>query len=276
MSPQPASDQLRVVAVFGVWLAFNLATVALIDTDESPDAHRRLRLWQTARLFEEYACDGAATDGTERVRWRYRLCLPRGRLMGRLPVVFYLHGAGERGEDNTAQLIGLPEHLARRATQRQFPCLVVAPQCPEGSSWTSCLRPAHSGQRGESPALLKILDEVLTRPDADLSRVYLVGYSMGAYGAWELAMHYPQRFAAVVPVAGGGDLARVGILKDVAVWGVHGADDRVVPPDESRRMIAALRQAGGSPRYSELSGVGHRSVRPGLIESDEVLTWMFE
>ncbi|MFV0445938.1 MAG: dienelactone hydrolase family protein [Planctomycetaceae bacterium] len=123
--------------------------------------------------------------------------------------------------------------------------------------------------------VIRVLNDVLSHTDADPSRVYLIGYSMGGYGAWELAIQYPEQFAAVVPVAGGGDPERVGALKHVPIWAVHGANDKGVPPEESLEMIAALRAAGGTPRYSELKGVGHPAVGPGLINSDEVIRWMF-
>ncbi|MFV0444806.1 MAG: alpha/beta fold hydrolase [Planctomycetaceae bacterium] len=275
MANPSASFERQITAVVSVWLVFNLTVVALVETDDRLTDPRRLRLAKTARLFEEHACSRGAT-GSDVPHWRYRLHVPRGRSSERLPVVLYLHGSGERGDDNIVQLGGLPEYLARRVTQRRFPCLVVVPQCPAETFWTSSIRQRRSQSGDDLPMVMRILDEVLARADADPSRVYLIGYSMGAYGAWELAIQYPQRFAAVVSVAGGGDPVRVGALKGVPVWAVHGADDKGVPPKESREMIAALRAAGGSPMYSELKGVGHAAVGPGLIESSEVLVWMFD
>jgi predicted peptidase len=122
-----------------------------------------------------------------------------------------------------------------------------------------------------------ILDELLSeQPAADPARVYLVGFSMGGNGVWSLAARFPKKFAAAVPVAGGGDMSDAHRMADLPIWAVHGADDGVTLAAESRAMIDAIREAGGRPHYTELSGVGHAAVGPGLIESSEVLEWMFE
>ena len=274
MPSQSVSFEGQITAVVSVWLVFNLAVVALVETDDQFADPRRERLARTVRLFEEHVCDGDAPD-IGFPHCRYRLHVPHCRPSEGLPVVLYLHGSGERGDDNIVQLTGLPQHLARRETQRRFPCLIVVPQCPAATSWTNWISQGHSKSHVEPPMIVRILEDVLSRTDADFSPVYLIGYSMGAYGAWELAIQHPRRFAAVVPVAGGGDPARVGTVKDVPVWAVHGADDKGVLPEESRKMIDALRAMGGNPRYSELAGVGHAAVRPGLIDTDEVLRWAF-
>jgi predicted peptidase len=110
----------------------------------------------------------------------------------------------------------------------------------------------------------------------DEKRIYLTGLSMGGYGAWELAMRQPTRFAALAPICGGGDESQAAILKDIPVWAWHGDADPAVPVERSRRMIEAIKTAGGKPRYSELPGVGHDSWTPAYTRADGVVPWLFE
>lgn len=109
----------------------------------------------------------------------------------------------------------------------------------------------------------------------DPHRVYLVGYSMGGHAAWALAARAPERFAAVVPIAGGGDPKFAEQLVDVPLWAVHGADDEVVPVMQSREMSAAVKEVGGNPRLSEPLGVGHAAWRVVFRQDSDVLDWMF-
>jgi predicted peptidase len=127
------------------------------------------------------------------------------------------------------------------------------------------------GQLHRVPALV---DDVLATEAADPQRVYLTGLSMGGYGAWDLAARMPKRFAALLPICGGGDEATAARLASLPIWCFHGADDTVVLPGRSRSMIAAVKAAGGSPRYAELKGVGHDSWTPAYRDP-VVLDWLF-
>jgi predicted peptidase len=104
--------------------------------------------------------------------------------------------------------------------------------------------------------------------------VYVMGLSMGGFGTWDLVTRYPKRFAAAVPICGGGDPGRVESLGDLPLWVFHGADDEVVAPIYSRRMVEAIRAAGGDPRYTEYPGVGHNSWDPAFAEP-ELFPWLF-
>jgi predicted peptidase len=104
-----------------------------------------------------------------------------------------------------------------------------------------------------------LLDEVLKQYRVDSRRVYLTGESMGGYGTWALAAAHPERFAAIAPICGGGEPASADRLKGVPTWAFHGADDKVVPPEESRKMVAAIQHAGGDARLTIYPGVGHDS-----------------
>jgi predicted peptidase len=106
---------------------------------------------------------------------------------------------------------------------------------------------------------LAILDEVQKEYKVDPKRVYLTGLSMGGFGTWSLAAKYPERGGAMVPICGGGDPATAKVIKDIPCWCFHGDADPAVKVDQSRKMIAALKEAGASPKYDEYPGVGHNS-----------------
>ena len=125
------------------------------------------------------------------------------------------------------------------AANREFPFILLSPQCPCGQVW-------------DDATLLALLDYVIARFRIDTRRVYLTGLSMGGYGTWSLGLKHPERFAAIAPVCGGGTFADVLLAnphqgraqRSLAVWAFHGANDPVVPPAESKAMVAALNQAG--------------------------------
>ncbi|HUG93834.1 MAG TPA: dienelactone hydrolase family protein [Planctomycetaceae bacterium] len=203
---------------------------------------------------------------------RYVVFLPRDyERRGDWPVIVSLHGASERGTDVRKPLtVGLgPIVKARAAT---FPFVVVFPQCEDvdGRALTGW-----NADSADARRMLAMLDEVLNDLKVDRRRVILTGWSMGAYGTWNLAAAYPGRFHAVVPVAGGGDPADAARLKDLPVWAFHGGNDRAVPASESRKMIEALRAAGGQPRYTEVAGAGH-DVWRDVYAGDVLYRWMLD
>jgi predicted esterase len=178
----------------------------------------------------------------------YLVYLPEGyyRSLRRWPMILTLHGRGEAGDDiSQVRGQGLPWRMERG---EGLPFVIVAPQSPD---WT-----------WDVASLSALLDDVVERYRIDADRVYLVGNSMGGNGAWALAMHSPGRFAAIAPICGRGDPTTVGRLRDVPTWAFHGADDRIVPPEQSEEMIAALKRAGGDARLTVYPGVGHDAWTP--------------
>jgi predicted peptidase len=198
------------------------------------------------------------------------------------PVILFLHGAGERGNDNRLQLKHFPETMSTAERRRRYPAFIIAPQCPAGKRWVEVNWSAKrsSPQTAEpGPTLgmaLAALNQVLKTEPVDRRRVYLTGLSMGGYGAWDLGTRHPELFAAVVPICGGGDEAKAAALKDMPVWAFHGSRDNVVPPARSQAMIAAIRKAGGEPKYTELPGVGHDSWVKAYADESGLLDWMFQ
>lgn len=210
----------------------------------------------------------------------YRLLRPAAGPGTLLPLVLFLHGAGERGDDNTAQLRYLPQWLCAPPLSTAYPSILIVPQLPGMRRWGSVHWSVGKRVYSETPsaellAVRAILDHVLDTSPADPDRVYLTGLSMGGFGAWEMASRWPERFAALAPICGGGDVTRVAPLAGLPVWAWHGGADDVVAPERSREMIAALAAAGGRPRYTELPGVGHDAWTPAYCDKDGLLQWMF-
>ena len=177
---------------------------------------------------------------TKTVTTQYLIYLPKdyeAQSKKRWPLMLFLHGAGERGTNIAKVAVHGPPKLVKQG--RDFPFIIVSPQCPNGERW-------------DNDVLLALLDEVGEKYRVDESRVYLTGLSMGGYGAWSLGLTHPERFAAIAPICGGGDpivllLAdpkKVAATKSLGVWAFHGAKDPVVPPAESERMVEALKKSG--------------------------------
>jgi predicted peptidase len=178
---------------------------------------------------------------------RYLLYVPRSYTTEpdrRWPLILFLHGAGEAGDDlELVKELGPPRLVEELAG---FPFVLVSPQCPPDTWW-----------RHHLETLGALLDEIEAHLRIDPARIYLTGASVGGYGTWMLAMRYPERFAAIVPVCGGGNPLHVHRLRDVPVWAFHGALDPIVPMNESEKMVSALRDAGGDVRYTVYPEVEH-------------------
>ncbi|MCC2970538.1 prolyl oligopeptidase family serine peptidase [Massilia sp. IC2-476] len=160
----------------------------------------------------------------------------------KVPLIVFLHGSGERGADlNKVKAWGPPAIVEK---DPDFPFMVVSPQVPEGQWWDTYL-------------LKSMLDDVLKRYNVDPKRVYLTGISMGGYGAWDFASRYPEYFAAVAPICGGGIPRLTRSMKDIPVWVFHGLKDDAVPEQESARMVEALKAQGGNVKYTVLPEAGH-------------------
>ncbi|MEI6082813.1 MAG: PHB depolymerase family esterase [Verrucomicrobiota bacterium] len=162
----------------------------------------------------------------------------------RWPVLLFLHGAGERG--NNLELVKShgPAKLIKQG--QEFPFIVVSPQCPTGEWW-------------RAEVLAALLDEIESRYRVDKRRIYVTGLSMGGYGTWALALTYPHRFAAIAPICGGGHWWTTPRIKHLPTWVFHGTKDSVVPFKRSKEMVDALRQAGGNVRFTRYPGVDHDS-----------------
>jgi predicted peptidase len=183
-----------------------------------------------------------------------------------------LHGAGERGTDNAVQLThDFNKHWAADSVQKVRPLFVVAPQCPPDNKWADVDWAKGSYKQDDVPisdelkAVVDILDSLEREFTLDLNRIYVSGLSMGGYGTWDLIARYPQRFAAAIPVCGGGDPTKAASLSKLPLWVFHAADDNVVPVSGSRDMVNALKAVNGKVQYDEYPAnlkIGHASWVP--------------
>ena len=199
----------------------------------------------------------------------YLLFLPEGygaEATKRWPLILFLHGAGERG-DNIWLVAkhGVPKIDTQ---QTSFPFIVAAPQCPPKKIWSNDL-------------LLALLDEVETKYAVDTQRVYLTGLSMGGYGTWSLGLSRPERFAAIAPICGGGELitpllANKSDLVRLPVWAFHGAKDPTVPLAESERMVNYMKMIGGKEVKLTVYPEAKHDSWTQTYANPELFTWFLQ
>jgi predicted peptidase len=210
----------------------------------------------------------------------YRLLRPKDYdPQEKYPLVLFLHGAGERGDDNRAQLKWGCEQFASDENRSRYPCFVVVPQCPEGEQWVDVPWSADRHTMPEKPtaALRRSLELIEALPkefSIDAGRLYITGLSMGGYGVWDAIQRRPDLFAAAAPVCGGGDPQYAKQIAGVPVWAFHGAKDTVVKPHRSREMVEAIRAADGDPKYSEFPDAPHNSWTPAYSDP-QLYAWLF-
>ena len=208
----------------------------------------------------------------------YRVYTPKGASTeNKLPLILFLHGAGERGDDNAAQLKNCMKQFLKM--QEKYPAFIIAPQCPRDKKWNEVNWQAASHVTPEKPSdpfasLIPLLDQLKKELAVDLKRLYVTGLSMGGYGTWDLITRLPDTVAAAVPICGGGDETKADALAKIPQWIFHGGADNVVKVDRSRHMVEALKKAGAEPKYTEYPGVGHNSWDKAYAEAD-LWSWLF-
>ena len=182
------------------------------------------------------------------------------------PLVLALHGRG--GNTEAATVLGSAE------MRKKYPCFVMAPAVSKAAVWSV---PKDFGKlKGKQllPTALEVLEVVKKEYPVDPDRVYVTGQSMGGFGSFGAIAASPQTFAAAIPVCGGWDPADAEKMKSVKIWVFHGGSDRTVPVERSQKMVEAIKQAGGSPEYTEYPGVGHNSWSK-TYASPSTWDWLF-
>jgi predicted peptidase len=180
------------------------------------------------------------------------------------PLILFLHGAGERvGGGKEPVQVGIGPAIKKR--EKDFPFLVVIPQAQR--TWQA--------DSPDAKRALAILAEVEKEYKVDAKRVYLTGLSMGGYGTWSLATAQPDKWAAIVPICGGGDPKNADKIKDIPCWCFHGDADKAVKVERSRDMIEAIKKAGAEPKYTEYPGVGHNSWDKAY-DTKELYEWLLK
>jgi predicted esterase len=253
---------------------------------EIMDLSEKFPSGEPVALVEQYYHKEYFVSGSDTLP--YRIMWPGNfRPEKQYPVLLFLHGAGERGRDNSAQLTHGGAWLASGDVRREFPAVVIFPQCASDNWWAKM-------ERDQSPdgilsfafnpdgeptvpmrLLTELMDEVNGQPWADKQRFYLGGLSMGGMGTFELLHRRPEMFAAAFPICGGGNPgATEGFAKNTPLWVFHGDSDPIVSPDLSTAMVDALRAHGAEPRYTLYEGVGHNAWDHAFLEKD-LLPWLF-
>jgi len=216
-----------------------------------------------------------------------RILTPQDFASGKkYPLVVFLHGAGERGNDNEAQLTWGADLFLDSANRANFPAIVVFPQCPKNQRWSDYTKKITDEKadlpvwtEGEMTRPLQLvsafIDTLLKSGTIDKKRVYLGGLSMGGYGSFELLWRKPNIFAAAIPICGGGNPAMItGYRNDLPLWIFHGDKDNVIPVANSRMIHNLLKEKNKKIKYTEYPGVGHDSWKNAFLEK-ELMPWLF-
>lgn len=217
----------------------------------------------------------------------YRLLLPDNYdATKKYPVIFFLHGSGERGNNNEAQLTHGAKLFLKEEVRKNFPAIIVFPQCAANSYWSNVeIKTDDRGKRtfefqeeGEPTLAMKLVQELVgviikTYPVVK-SQVYIGGLSMGGMGTFEIVRRNPKLFAAAFPICGGANPATAPKLKKVDWWIFHGAKDDVVPPYCSEKMVDALKYLKVSVKFTLYPNANHNSWDSAFAEP-ELLPWLF-
>jgi predicted peptidase len=207
----------------------------------------------------------------------YRLLFPDADTLRKYPLVIFLHGSGERGNDNEAQLKWGVSNFATDQNMMLHPALVIAPQCPEKMSWSNFSRSDMKLQPTATKPmelLIGLIHQLSKTMPVDTNRIYITGLSMGGYGTYDAIERFPNLFAAAVPVCGAGDTSKVNLIKHIPIWIVHGAEDPAVNPLYSLYMLEALTRAGVHPGFTQYPEVGHFSWL-GAYSDPLIMEWLF-
>lgn len=204
------------------------------------------------------------------------------------PLVLFLHGAGERGSDNEKQLTHGASLFLAADNRRQFPAIVVFPQCPEDKYWIDISIRSQLGGKGdpdfkesiknpsEELALVnEMVEDLIAKEKVDQDKIYIMGLSMGGFGTFETLARWPEKYAAAVGICGGGNISLTKNYADkTAIWITHGAKDDVVPVVLSQGLYHALKEQGADVKYTEFPEANHNAWDP-TFAIPELLPWLF-
>jgi predicted peptidase len=196
------------------------------------------------------------------IKLNYLLYLPKeyNKSDSLYPLVLFLHGIGERGENLELVMRHGPPMLVEKG--KDFPFILVSPQCSESTTWAK-----------QTTTLNKLLDDIIENYKVDTNRIYLTGLSMGGNGTWSLAVAYPDRFAAIAPVCGWGSPFDMRDIKNIPAWAFHGAKDSAVPIENSQELIDALKRLGAKPKFTIYPDADHDSWTE-TYNNPELYDWL--
>lgn len=208
----------------------------------------------------------------------YRFLFPDYDPLRKYPLVLFLHGSGERGDDNIAQLKWGALNFATDYNLKMYKPFVIAPQCPKDQSWSNAQR-ADDFKYNKNPTkiselIFALIDSTVKKFPIDTNRIYITGLSLGGIGTFDFIVRRPNLFAAAAPVCGAGDTAKASTIKHIPLWLFHGAEDVTVTPKYSVDMVYALTNAGAHPGYTQYPTVGHFSW-VAAYSDPMLMEWLF-
>lgn len=286
---KPLKKILSLIAAASVTLTPVTVTHAEFHNDPVP-AHQQYGQdgALSVRYTRQFSFESVTAEGFKETL-NYRLYVPEDYDENKAyPVILFLHGYGERdngSNTNMAQLnIGMMTQFFSNGYYRDHECIIVAPQCPQDNQWVvqgykGSYDIKHMDKTGatftEAIQLCKLaIDKTAEAYNVDMDRIYVTGLSMGGYGTWNIITHYPDYFAAAIPICGGGDPTKADLITDIPVWCFHGDADPTVPVSGTRDMYNAITAAGGNKIiYTEWPGIGHVWY-PAYCRED-VWAWLF-
>jgi predicted peptidase len=234
-------------------VAIILVTPLMLHAKETPAPGKQVEQELTVKV--------GADDDVREVQIPYLLFLPETyeKQKEPWPLLLFLHGLGESGNGNLdrVKIHGPPKIVDK---QPDFPFILISPQCPKPTN--------HYRDAWQADQLIQLIDATAKTYRVDPHRIYVTGLSMGGFGTWRLAATYPERFAAAVPICGGGKTEFGEALKSLPIWAFHGAKDNVVPHAESQKMVEAVNAAGGAAKLTTYPDAGHNSWTAAYANPD--------
>jgi predicted peptidase len=226
---------------------------------------------------------GLCFKDSDLIELHYRLFHPRIEDGRSYPLLIYLHGAGQRGNDNKRQLDGLMLFLTSKKVQKKHPSFVLAPQCPENRQWLNTnfkkipfehYNQSEVTESDENKMIIRLIETLSNQYPIDKNKIFILGFSMGSSGTWDIITRHPNLFAAAVPISGVSDTTTAQKIKNIPVWAFHGENDSVAPVQLNMEMQETINKYGGNCRLTVFKGKGHGCSwdainHPGLID------WLF-
>jgi predicted peptidase len=210
----------------------------------------------------------------------YRQLFPDFDTLRKYPLVIFLHGSGERGNDNEAQLKWGVGNFATDEQMKLHPAIVIAPQCPAKMRWSNFSNTNNgkmmlqSSPSGPMELVIGLIHQIMKTMPVDTNRIYITGLSMGGFGTYDAIERYPHLFAAAVPVCGGGDESKAASIAHIPMWIFHGSEDAAVNPLYSLDMAQALTKAGAHPGLTMYPETGHFSWLAAYSDP-MMIEWLF-
>jgi CubicO group peptidase (beta-lactamase class C family)/predicted esterase len=211
----------------------------------------------------------------------FQIFIPTRVVRGtRYPLLVFLHGAGERGDDNQRQLAGFPRQFVAPEIQAKHPCFAIAPQCPKIDAWSSFPEYPANARSSRQPtaatqAVIGLIEKLIAECPIDKTRIYVTGLSLGGEGTFDIVSRRPDLFAAAVPICGIADAERASSMAAVPFWIFHGDRDEINPVKYSREAAQALKAKGATPIYTEYRDAGH-DIWDRAYGEPALIPWLFK